>query len=70
LRIGNIGGRKERKIGRIKKLRKKNKKKEREWIKKLRKRNKKGTNFRKGKFLIITNNLFNIYYQNILINFN
>jgi len=37
-------------------------------MKKLRKRNKK--DFGKGKLLIIATNLFNIYYKNILINFN
>jgi len=36
-------------------------------IKKLRKRNKKGKDFGKGKLPIITNNFFNIYYKNILI---
>jgi len=39
-------------------------------MKKLRKRNKKAKDFGKGKLLIIANNLFNIYYKNILINFN
>jgi len=39
-------------------------------MKKSRKKNKKGKDFGKGKLLIIANNLFNIYYKNILINFN
>jgi len=39
-------------------------------MKKLRKRSKKRNDFGKGKLLIIANNLFNIYYKHILINFN
>jgi len=39
-------------------------------MKKLRKRSKKRKDFGKGKLSIIANNIFNIYYKNIIINFN